>query len=160
MNRQRRSLPRLRYDLLMTESRRSRVQTTLRAILLIFYGVAGVVHLLAPDKFLPIVPDWVPMPRLVVIVTGICELAGAIALLTPALRRAAGIAFALYAICVFPANIKHAVEGIDVPGLPSSWWYHGPRLLAQPVLVWAALFCVDVVRWPFRDEDRARSERA
>jgi hypothetical protein len=28
-----------------------------------FYLAAGVVHLLAPDRFLPIVPDFVPMPR-------------------------------------------------------------------------------------------------
>jgi uncharacterized membrane protein len=57
---------------------------------------------------------------------------------------------ALYAICVFPANIKHAFYGVDVPQLPSSWWYHGPRLLAQPVLVWWALYAGGVVDWPFR----------
>jgi uncharacterized membrane protein len=28
-----------------------------------FYLAAGVVHLPAPDRFLPIVPDFVPMPR-------------------------------------------------------------------------------------------------
>ena len=56
---------------------------------------------------------------------------------------------ALYAVCVFPANIKHAFEGIDVPQLPHSWWYHGPRLLAQPVLVWWALFAAGVTDWPF-----------
>ena len=128
-----------------------RTQTILRFLLVVFYGAAGIVHIAAPDKFLPIVPDFVPMPRLVVIATGFCEIAGALALLTSSLRKAAGIAFALYAVCVFPANLKHAFMGIDVPALPSSWWYHGPRLLAQPVLVWAALFCADVVRWPFED---------
>ena len=134
----------------MTDAGRARFQTILRIVLIVFYGVAGAVHLLAPDKFLPIVPDFVPSPRLVIILTGLCEVAGTLALLTTRLRRAAGVAFALYAICVFPANIKHAVDGIDLPSLPSSWWYHGPRLFAQPVLVWAALFCADVVRWPFR----------
>ena len=133
----------------MNSQTRHRTQTALRIVLIVFYGVAGAVHLAVPEKFLPIVPDFVPWPRLVVIVTGLCEVAGALALLTTVLRKAAGIAFALYAICVFPANIKHALQGIDVPGLPSSWWYHGPRLLAQPVLVWAALFCADLLRWPF-----------
>jgi uncharacterized membrane protein len=28
-----------------------------------FYLFAGIVHLVAPDKFLPIVPDFVPLPR-------------------------------------------------------------------------------------------------
>jgi len=61
----------------------------------------------------------------------------------------AGIALAAYAVCVFPANIKHAFEGITVAGLPSSWWYHAPRLAAQPVLVWWALWCSGAVRWPW-----------
>ncbi len=63
---------------------------------------------------------------------------------------------ALYAVCVFPANIKHAFYGIDLPQLPSSWWYHGPRLLAQPVLVWLALFAGGAVTWPFQAKPQNR----
>jgi uncharacterized membrane protein len=51
---------------------------------------------------------------------------------------------------VFPANIKHAVYGVQVAGLPSSWWYHSPRLALQPVLVWWALWCSGAVEWPWR----------
>jgi uncharacterized membrane protein len=65
-------------------------------------------------------------------------------------RKLAGIMLALYAVCVFPANIKHALYDIQVPGLPSSWWYHAPRLLMQPVLVWWALFCSGAIDWPRR----------
>lgn len=126
----------------------------MRLAMAIFYAVAGIVHLTAPDGFLPIVPDWVPEPRLVVLATGVCELFGAFGLLTARFRRAAGIALALYAVCVFPANVKHAFEGVTVAGLPSSWWYHAPRLAAQPVLVWWALYVGDVVDWPFRGEAR------
>jgi uncharacterized membrane protein len=56
---------------------------------------------------------------------------------------------ALYAICVFPANIKHAIEAIHVPPVPDSWWYHGSRLALQPVLVWWALYCSGLIDWPF-----------
>jgi uncharacterized membrane protein len=115
-----------------------------------FYLVAGTVHLVAPDKFLPIVPDFVPLPREVVLATGVCEIAGALALLTMRLRWLAGVMLALYAVAVFPANIKHALEGIHLPPVPDSWWYHGPRLLLQPVLVWWALFCAEVIDWPWR----------
>ena len=45
-----------------------------------FYLVAGIVHLVAPDKFLPIVPEFV-LPRIVVLATGMCEIVGALALL-------------------------------------------------------------------------------
>jgi hypothetical protein len=34
---------------------------------------------------------------------------------------------------------------------PTSWWYHEPRLIMQPVLVWWALFCTAVVDWPLRN---------
>lgn len=122
----------------------------MRWIMAAFYGIAGIAHLHAPDAFLPIVPDWVPYPREVILVTGLCELAGAAALLTTRWRRIAGIMLALYALAVWPANIKHAVERIHVPPLPDSWWYHAPRLAFQPVLIWWALFCSGVVDWPWR----------
>ena len=113
------------------------------------FAVAGVLHLLAQDAFLLIVPSWVPAARDIVIFTGICEIVGAIALLTRRLQKLAGIMLATYAVCVFPANIKHAFEGIQVAGLFNSWWYHVPRLALQPVIVWWALFCAEAVDWPF-----------
>ena len=110
----------------------------MRWTLAAFYAFAGVAHLTRPELFLPIVPDWAPFPREVVLATGVAEIAGAAGLLTSRWRRAAGLGLALYAVCVFPANIKHAVEGVEVGGVTFSWWYHAPRLALQPVLVaWA-----------------------
>ena len=134
--------------------RYERTRHAMRWALAIFYGVAGIVHLRSPAAFLPIVPDWVPWPHEIIVVTGLCELAGAVALLVPGLRWAAAVMLALYAIAVFPANIKHAVDNVQVAGLPSSWWYHGPRFALQPVLVWWALFCGRVIDWPARRESR------
>ena len=114
------------------------------------YSVFGVIHVVRPDPFLPIMPEWVPEPRAVVIGTGYCEIAGAVGLLVPRTRWLAGVMLAIYAVCVYPANVKHALNGIEIPQLPHSWWYHGPRLLFQPVFVWWALFCAGVIDWPFR----------
>lgn len=127
-----------------------RLRAALRIALIALYGAAGLAHLVATERFLPIVPDAVPQPRLVILVTGLCEIAGAFALATPRFRSLAGAAFALYAICVFPANLKHALVPVSIPPIPDSWWYHGPRLALQPVLVWAALFAGGLVDWPFR----------
>ena len=124
-------------------------RTIARRLLIAFYAVAGVGHLLATDAMVRIVPNWVPFPHAVVIATGLCELAGVIALLTPRWRRAAGWAFAAYAVCVYPANVKHAVHDLGTgTGLPI--WYHAPRLLLQPVIVWWALWATRIVDWPFR----------
>ncbi|MDP2409016.1 MAG: DoxX family protein [Pseudolabrys sp.] len=127
-----------------------RVRAAMRWILAIFFAAAGIAHLRAPDALLAITPDWVPFAPQLIFITGLFELAAALALVTRPLRKWAGIALAVYAACVFPANIKHAFDGIDISPLPSSWWYHGPRLALQPVIVWWALFSADVIDWPWR----------
>lgn len=122
-----------------------------RLVLALAYIVAGVAHIIMPNGFVKITPDWVSAPQFVVFATGVCEIAGAVALLfVPSLRRAAGIALALYAVCVVPANINHAVNSIAVGGTMLSWWYHGPRLALQPVIIWWALWAAQVTDWPFR----------
>ena len=63
-----------------------------------------------------ITPNWAPFPLQVIFATVLCEIAGAIALNTR-LRCAAGAALALYAVCVYPANIKHAMYGRKRPML-------------------------------------------
>jgi uncharacterized membrane protein len=126
-------------------------RTLLRAVLATAFLAAGIGHLVAPDGFLAITPGWVPFPRETILLTGIAEIAGALALLfSTRLRPWAGGALALYAVCVFPANIKHAVEGIAIGGQALGWGYHAPRLLFQPVIVWWALFAGGLVDWPFR----------
>jgi uncharacterized membrane protein len=115
----------------------------------LFYVAAGIVHLATPGSFLPVMPDWVPFPRETILFTGICELAGAIGLMVPRTRWWAGAMLALYAVCVFPVNIKHALDGPPIPGLSNQLWYHVPRLALQPVLVWWALYAGGVVDWPF-----------
>ena len=122
----------------------------LRILLAIFYFIAGVAHLRSPDGFLSITPSWVPFPVEVVAFTGIAEIAGAIGLLIPRLRFAAAIGLALYALCVWPANFHHALNDIAIGGTNLSWWYHGPRLAFQPVLIWLALWAGCVINWPFR----------
>jgi len=114
------------------------------------YVAAGIAHLAVPEKFLLITPAWVPLAPQVIFVTGLCELAGAVALVTKPLRAWAGVALAAYALCVWPANFKHAIDGIDLPYLGTSWFYHGPRLAFQPILVWWALYSAGLIDWPWR----------
>jgi uncharacterized membrane protein len=125
-------------------------RAVMRWILAAFYAAAGIAHLWVPDKLLAITPSWVPYAREVIFITGLCELAGAVALVTKPLRRSAGIALAAYAVCVWPANFKHAIDGVDLPYIANSWIYHGPRLALQPVIVWWALYCAGVIDWPWR----------
>ncbi len=130
--------------------KQSAAHTGFRLLLALVYAFVGVAHIRSPAGFVQITPQWVPAPEFVIWATGLCEIAGAIALaFIPRLHRAAGIAFAAYAVCVFPANINHAINNIALSGSTQSWWYHGPRLAFQPVFVWWALWSGRVIRWPF-----------
>jgi uncharacterized membrane protein len=132
------------------DHRKEQLRTGMRWVMAVFYFTAGVVHIRTPGAFLPIVPDWVPMPQETVLLTGVAEIAGAVGLMVPRLRWWAGVMLAAYAVAVFPANIKHAMEGIALGGAQQGLGYHIPRLLFQPVLVWWALFAGKVINWPFR----------
>ena len=122
-----------------------------RIVLAAAYLGAGVMHLRAPGAFLSITPDWVPQPELVIAATGVAEILGATALVAvPRLRRTAAICLALYAVCVYPANIKHAADALSIHGAGAWWPYHAPRLAFQPVIVWWALFAGGLTAWPLR----------
>ena len=116
-----------------------------RWLLVAFYALAGFGHLYFTQAMVRIVPAWVPQPRAVVLATGVCELVGAAALVSVGWRRAAGWALAAYALCVWPANIRHAVIDLsNGTGLPI--WYHAPRLALQPFIIWWALWASGAVR--------------
>lgn len=131
----------------------------LRCLLAAVYVGFGFVHLTAAAALLPLMPLWVPAPLAVIKFTGLCEIVGGLALVTPPTRKAAGIMLAIYAVCVYPANLHHAFSHVTVRGLPSSWWYHGPRLAFQPVFVWWALFAGDLIDWPFARRPRIARPR-
>lgn len=131
-------------------ARQSATRTGFRWLLALVYFIAGVIHIRSPGGFLAITPDWVPFPQAVIFWTGVAEIAGAIGLMVPRLRYAAGIGLALYALCVWPANINHAFNDIAVGGSRLPLAYHGPRLVLQPVIIWWALWVGGVTDWPFR----------
>ncbi|NWK95110.1 hypothetical protein DM806_05400 [Sphingobium lactosutens] len=114
------------------------------------YALAGAAHLMRPAGFVAITPHWVPAPETVIALTGLAELAGAAGLMISRTRPAAGIGLALYAFCVWPANFNHALNDIPLGGAHLSWWYHGPRLVVQPLIIWWALWASGITDWPIR----------
>ena len=122
----------------------------LRVILSVFFAGGAILHFRATDALVLITPSWVPFPREVVYATGILELIGVAMLVFPQTRKAGGILLALYVLAVWPANFKHAFEGIVLPPIPDTWWYHAPRLALQPVIAWLCLYAARVTDWSMR----------
>lgn len=119
------------------------IKAALRWLLAAFYAFAGVIHLINPAPFLTITPAWVPAPEAVVLLTGVAEILGAIGLVQPfsrPLRQAAGWGLALYALCVWPANINHFAMDMARADGGLGLGYHIPRMVAQPVIIGLALW--------------------
>jgi uncharacterized membrane protein len=72
-----------------------------------------------PD-LIRMVPKSFPRPELMVTLTGICEILGAVGLLVPPFARWAAIGLTLLLIAIFPANIRAAREGITIGGKPAT----------------------------------------
>ncbi len=123
-------------------------RSIVRQLLVLLYLAAGAAHLAVPGFFPRVMPGWVPYPEAVILWTGLAEIAGAIALaqwLNQPLRHLAGCSLAAYALCVWPANINHML--LDDGG---NLAYHVPRMLAQPLVIWAALWGSGAIDWPWR----------
>ena len=87
------------------------------------------------------VPPWVPAPEAVVAITGVLEIVGAIGLMIPRTRKAAGIALILFLIAVFPANVYAALNEVQFGGRPATaLWLRAPmQLLFIGLLWWSAV---------------------
>lgn len=137
----------------MSLTGQNRIRMVLRWALGVFYAAAGILHLVRPAPFLTIVPAWVPGPEAVVYWTGIAEIVGAAALLQPwsrSLRAAGGIGLALYALCVWPANMNHFALDMARADGGLGLAYHVPRMIAQPLIIWLALWVGEATDWPLR----------
>jgi uncharacterized membrane protein len=111
--------------------------------------LAGLDHLRNPGRYLAMMPDFVPQPGFFVAFTGVAEIAGAVGIVVPWTQWLAGMMLAIYFVAVFPANIKVALTGGRVEGMPDSRVYYWARLAFQPLVVWWSLFAAEVTPWPF-----------
>ena len=90
-----------------------------RASMAIVFAFAGAAHF-APLKhdLLAMIPPPVPREMWLIYLTGVLEIAGALGLLIPAVRRAAAICLIAFLLAVLPANIYAALNDIPLLGQP------------------------------------------
>jgi uncharacterized membrane protein len=68
------------------------------------------------EDLIKMVPKAFPYPRQIILVTGILEILGAIGLLIPRVRFAAGICLAILFVAMFPANVNAALKHVPLRG--------------------------------------------
>lgn len=122
------------------------LRTNARWLLAGLLTFTGVAHFAAADSFRAQVPPWMPWPEAVIALSGVMELALAVALVAlPRHRVLVGWLTAGFFLAIFPGNISQFVTGTDAFGLDSDV-ARGVRLLMQPVLIVWALWCTGAWR--------------
>ena len=117
-----------------------------RVLVAAFFVFAGVMHFVRPAFFIAIVPPWLPSPKLLVDISGVCEILGGIGILVPFVRVAAGWGLIALLWAVFPANIHMAVNRVQPEGMKLSDTALWLRLPLQFVLMYIVWWCACRVR--------------
>lgn len=100
----------------------------------IFFIVAGVYHFAQPAPYRAMMPPWLPQPDLLVVVSGLAEIAGGIGVLIERFRRMAAWGLIALLVAVFPANLQVALHGW--PGTDFPHWFLWVRLPFQGLFIW------------------------
>jgi uncharacterized membrane protein len=105
-------------------------------LLSVAFITTGILHFLRPGSYTDIVPDYMPLHREIVYVSGAAELAGGIGVAFPRTRSSSGLWLIALLVLVFPANVNMAVHAERFQSIaPALLW---ARLPLQGLLIWWA----------------------
>ena len=105
------------------------------------YVVAGVLHFVAPELYVQIIPPILPAPLALVYLSGVAEIAVGVGVLIPRTRRYAAWATIALLVAIFPANVYMATSMVVVEGIgggdPSPLIRWGRLPLQGVLILWA-----------------------
>src|SRR5678816_2910870 len=115
-----------------------RPKSILRWALTVFMVGAGANHFINPEMYLAMMPAELPAHELLVMISGVAEIAGGLGLILPATRRLAAWGLVALYVAVVPANLNMALNDIPLNGVHLPAWALWGRLPLQVVLIaWA-----------------------
>lgn len=97
-----------------------------RRLVSVVFVAAGTLHLVRPGIYERIMPAYLPAHRELVLLSGVAEIAGGVAVALPATRRGAGVWLTALLVAIFPANVNMALHTGRFRKIP-------------PALLWARL---------------------
>lgn len=112
-------------------------------ILALIYGVPfiliGIEHFREPQKFVDIVPKYMPFALFLVYLTGVMEIVGGLGIIYPETRELTGRLMVLFLLAVYPANFHMWINDVPYNGTRLTTTGHLVRLTVQMLLIIAAL---------------------
>ena len=97
----------------------------------LLFLAAGALHFVIPQTYERVVPPYLPNPPLLVLLSGLAEIACGLGILWRPTRQAAGWGLIALLIAVFPANVYMAQAQLMGPA-----WALWLRLPLQALLIW------------------------
>ncbi len=112
-------------------------------VLALIYGVPfiliGIEHFREPQKFVDIVPKYLPFALFLVYLTGLIEIIGGLGIIYPETRELAGRLMVLFLLVIYPANFNMWINDIPYNGTRLTTQGHLVRLSVQILLIIGAL---------------------
>ncbi len=112
-------------------------------ILALIYGIpfilVGIEHFREPQKFVDIVPKYMPFALFLVYLTGVMEIVGGLGIIYPETREITGRLMVLFLIAIYPANFNMWINDIPYNGTRLTTQGHLVRLSVQFLLIIGAL---------------------
>ncbi len=105
-----------------------------------FYVFAGVNHFVDPEFYYGLIPDYLPFPDLIIVVSGIAEIVLGIGVLFQRTRKWSSYLIVAMLISFIPSHVYFLQIGSCVEGgLCVAEWISWARLLViHPLLIWWA----------------------
>jgi len=112
-------------------------------VLALIYGVPfiliGIEHFREPQKFVDIVPKYMPFALFLVYLTGVIEIIGGLGIIYPETRELTGRLMVLFLLAIYPANFNMWINDIPYNGTRLTTQGHLVRLSVQILLIIGAL---------------------
>ena len=119
---------------------RKRISLISKYAFICFMLVAGLNHFIQPQFYLPLIPDYIPYPGVINLVSGFLEVVFALFLLHKRLKRFGGFGIIILLLSFIPSHIYFIAIGACIPdGLCTPIWLAWIRLvIIHPLLIfWA-----------------------
>lgn len=108
-------------------------------LLAVFWIAAGVNHFLDPDFYVNIMPDYMPLHRELVLLSGVTEIAAGLMVAIPALTRWGAWFCIVHLLIFFTVHIDMVVHADKFPEVPITvLWFRLP--LQVLFILWAGWF--------------------
>jgi uncharacterized membrane protein len=120
----------------------SKLKTVMLWLLGVFYVLAGAMHFVKPEAYLPIVPSYLPAHMALIYASGVFEILGGVGVLVPKTRRYAAWGLVALLVAVWPANVHMAMENVPMFGAKEGFGFgNWVRVAGQvPLIAWAWWF--------------------